>query len=617
MPTRRFKRLSIELLEGRLPLAATRFAVIGDYGDDSPGEAAVATLVKSWNPDFVITVGDNNYDWGHAETIDPNIGKYYQEFIGNYIGTYGPGSPTNRFFPALGNHDWFAPPVPSIQPYLDYFTLPGAGFANSSGNERYYEFRWGDLHFFSLDSDHHEPDGILADSTQAAWLQGALAASTARWQIVYMHHPPYSSGGIYFDDPDLQWPFREWGADAVLTGHNHIYERLVIDGMTYIVNGLGGRSRYTIAPPARAGSQIRFNAEFGAQLVTADDVGLTFEFFSVDNLAQGGTLIDRTILPANQVVGRHVYYRDSAFAGAGAVQTAIAPDKTPLLAGQTATFANYTSYDRGLNGVVIDLSGPTANLTAADFEFRRGNVNDVASWTAAAPPETILTQLGGGPNGSTRVVLGWSDAAAVRDGWLQVTVRANAATGLGQSDVFYYGNVIGESGNSAADALVDLDDVFGVRSQGPMPVGLSSRYDFNRDGLVNVADEAIALVRQNVLAADVSGDDRVGLRDLIRIQQRFGQAVATVRDGDLDGDARVTARDLALLAMSLGETAPQAMIESRVRLISMPAASPPSAIKVHVNPERPVLQARGHALRTSVVRRLQQVSGHTNRRSIE
>ena len=98
------------------------------------------------------------------------------------------------------------------------------------------------MHFFGLDSDENEPDGVTVDSPQAAWLQQAMTASTARWQIVAMHHPPYSSGGIYLDDPDLQWPFKEWGADAVLTGHNHIYERLVIDGLNYTVNGLGGRS---------------------------------------------------------------------------------------------------------------------------------------------------------------------------------------------------------------------------------------------------------------------------------------------------------------------------------------------------------------------------------------
>ncbi|MHA2403557.1 MAG: hypothetical protein ACXADH_11250, partial [Candidatus Kariarchaeaceae archaeon] len=68
-----------------------RFAVIGDYGNGSNNEALVASLVAGWNPDFVITTGDNNYPDGAAETIDQKIGRFYSDFIGNYTGSYGSG----------------------------------------------------------------------------------------------------------------------------------------------------------------------------------------------------------------------------------------------------------------------------------------------------------------------------------------------------------------------------------------------------------------------------------------------------------------------------------------------------------------------------------------------
>jgi len=100
-------------------LLAIDFAVIGDYGFDGPSELAVADMVKSWNPDFVVSVGDNNYDNGEAATIDANVGQYYQEFVGNYTGAYGPGSPTDRFYPTPGNHDYL---TTDAQPYYDYFT---------------------------------------------------------------------------------------------------------------------------------------------------------------------------------------------------------------------------------------------------------------------------------------------------------------------------------------------------------------------------------------------------------------------------------------------------------------------------------------------------------------
>ena len=99
-----------------------QFAAIGDYGLAGRVEMDVSNLVKSWNPDFVITLGDNNYEYGEASTIDKNIGQYYHAFISPYAGSFGTGDTVNRFFPALGNHDWL---TAGAQPYLDYFTLPG------------------------------------------------------------------------------------------------------------------------------------------------------------------------------------------------------------------------------------------------------------------------------------------------------------------------------------------------------------------------------------------------------------------------------------------------------------------------------------------------------------
>jgi tartrate-resistant acid phosphatase type 5 len=260
-----------------------RFAVIGDYGLVGKPAADVAALVKSWNPDFVITTGDNNYPDGAFETIDENIGQYYHEFIHPYKGVYGPGAPENRFFPSLGNHDYY---TQNAQPYFDYFELPG--------NERYYDFTWGPLHLFAVNSNYQEPDGVGRSSAQAAWLRDGLAASELPWKIVYMHHPPYSSG--YHGPVDwIVWPFGEWGASAVLTGHDHHYERLDIDGVPFFVNGLGGGAIYNLKQP-QPGSQVRFNRDWGAQLVTATRTQLKFEFYT-----RAGELVDTFALQAEPV----------------------------------------------------------------------------------------------------------------------------------------------------------------------------------------------------------------------------------------------------------------------------------------------------------------------------
>lgn len=257
------------------PNLALRFAVIGDFGEDGKPEADVAALVHGWAPDIVITVGDNNYPDGKAVTIDANVGQFYQDFIFPYIGKYGQGAAENRFFPTLGNHDWH---TTGAKPYLDYFSLPG--------NERYYDFVRGPVHFFALDSDENEPDGVGSRTVQAAWLQEGLAGSTSTWNIVYFHYPPYSSG-MHGSTSWMRWPFAAWGADAVLAGHDHTYERLSVDGIPYFVDGVGGNELYdfiNILPE----SQFRFNADYGAMLVTATSTDLHFEFYS-----RSGTLIDQ------------------------------------------------------------------------------------------------------------------------------------------------------------------------------------------------------------------------------------------------------------------------------------------------------------------------------------
>jgi peptidoglycan/xylan/chitin deacetylase (PgdA/CDA1 family) len=257
-----------------------RFAVIGDYGLAGEAELDVANLVKSWNPEFVITTGDNNYPAGSASTIDQNIGQYYQEFIYPYTGSYGPGATYNRFFPSLGNYDWDSP---NAQPYLDYFTLPG--------NERYYDFVQGPIHFFAIDSDSREPDGIISSSAQAIWLQNALAASTSAWNLVYMHHPPHSSGD-HGSTSELQWPYAAWGADVVLAGHDHDYERLLHNGIPYFVNGLGGGATDPFGTIVSE-SQIRYNEDYGAMLVDANEAQITFQFIN-----RAGAVIDSYALEA-------------------------------------------------------------------------------------------------------------------------------------------------------------------------------------------------------------------------------------------------------------------------------------------------------------------------------
>jgi len=208
-----------------------------------------------------------------------------------------------------------------------------------------------------------------------------------------------------------------------------------------------------------------------------------------------------TVSGAPAVVGRHVFYNHSAFDGQNpdanaADDDAVAPDKAALLPGETATFANYTSYDRGINGIMIDVDGLPAGAVpdAEDFLFRLGNHDDPATWNFAPSPTSITVREGAGVDGSDRISIIWRDHE-IQNRWLQVTVLAGPHTGLAEPDVFYFGNAVGETGDSADDARVNAVDVLLARNNPHTfldPASIDSGYDFNRDARINATDLLIA-----------------------------------------------------------------------------------------------------------------------------
>lgn len=206
-----------------------------------------------------------------------------------------------------------------------------------------------------------------------------------------------------------------------------------------------------------------------------------------------------------QVVGRRVFYNQSAWDGNGAGANAaddgaVGTDKAALLTAQKAGLANYTSYTRGLNGIMVDVLGLPAGAgpVVADFAFRTGNNNTVGGWVAGPAPLVsggVTVRRGAGVGGSDRITLIWGADAATKK-WLQVRVKAGAATGLAVDDVFYFGNAIGETGNQAGvSAIVNATDEILTRNNprslfSAAPVTFA--YDFNRDKQVNATDQIAA-----------------------------------------------------------------------------------------------------------------------------
>ncbi len=244
-----------------------------------------------------------------------------------------------------------------------------------------------------------------------------------------------------------------------------------------------------------------FTANDGVAVTGSVSVGTDYTDLAGNSGTAGSDTVSINTLDAASVAGRFVFYNRSFFDGNSAAansndDAAIATDKQPLFAGGAASFANYTSYSRGINGIMVDIAGlaDAGSLDASHFSFRIGNSNTLGTWVTAATPTSVAVRAGAGTDGADRVTLIWEDGV-IAGTWLEVTVGANAATGLATPDVFYFGNAPGESGNSATNAFVDGTDFAAARDNprnflNRAPIDF--RFDYNRDSFVDGSDLAVA-----------------------------------------------------------------------------------------------------------------------------
>jgi len=195
------------------PLGQTfSFAVFGDTRTGHTRHQEVADAILAAAPDFVIHTGDFVED-GRVSSQWTTFFSVEQDLLQQ-----------SPIFGALGNHEH------DSSKYFDAFHLPG--------NERWYSFDYGNVHFTAL-----ELDGGPIGPAQLTWLENDLAAAAQQWKVVFFHVPPYSSG-CHGSDPvvreSLEPLFTRYGVDLVFNGHDHDYERSVADGVVYIVAGGGG-----------------------------------------------------------------------------------------------------------------------------------------------------------------------------------------------------------------------------------------------------------------------------------------------------------------------------------------------------------------------------------------
>ena len=242
----------------------------------SAGDEATASLLDGIGG-TVFTLGDNVYEKGTSS-----------EFANCYEPSWGRHK--TRTYPALGNHEY---ETPGASGYFGYF-----GAAAGDPTKGYYSYDLGSWHVVVLNSNCEQVGGCGTGSPQERWLREDLKAHPAACTAAYFHHPRFSSYGSYTNVS--MGPFWEalydMGADVVLSGHSHTYERFAAQdpdgqadpaqGIRQFVVGTGGKSLHSFGTTVRANSEVRIDDTYGVLKLTLHAGGYDWEFVPVD----GGTL---------------------------------------------------------------------------------------------------------------------------------------------------------------------------------------------------------------------------------------------------------------------------------------------------------------------------------------
>jgi hypothetical protein len=259
-------------------------AVLVAAGDvascSSRGDEATAGLLDARPAATVAVLGDSVYERGTPS-----------EFADCYAPTWGRHKARTR--PAAGNHEYATPRAAA---YYAYF-----GEAAGDPGTGYYSYDLGPWHVVVANSNC-EVVSCAAGSAQERWLRADLAAHPAACTLAYWHHPRFSSGAGHGSDPATAPIFSalyEGGADVVLAGHDHNYERFeplepkgALDqarGIRSFVVGTGGRSHYGFREPPLTGSAVRNSDTFGVLALTLRPEGYDWEFVPIP----GWTFSDR------------------------------------------------------------------------------------------------------------------------------------------------------------------------------------------------------------------------------------------------------------------------------------------------------------------------------------
>jgi hypothetical protein len=272
-----------------------RIAAAGDIAC-APGKPVTSQGCQQGAVSDLLVVGN------YAAVLALGDVQYYCGSLAAFNQVYAPswGRVLSRTHPVIGNHEYLTSgDVGCSQSnaggagYFDYF-----GAAAGTRGQGYYSFDVGAWHLIALNSNCGDVGGCDPSTPEGRWLAQDLAAHRNRCTLAYWHIPLFSSGGRAKRTALPLWTqLYDAGADVVLTGHDHIYERFApqrpdggLDarsGIREFVVGTGGANHTTIRSVA-PNSEVRNVTTFGVLELTLSDGSYDWQF----RPESGGTFTD-------------------------------------------------------------------------------------------------------------------------------------------------------------------------------------------------------------------------------------------------------------------------------------------------------------------------------------
>ena len=279
---------------GSLSVNATNPVLLmaGDIGDCKRGDDEQTAALIDTMPGIVVPLGDNAY-------LDGTPADY----TNGYDPTWGRQKARTR--PVAGNHDYNCQPqyIPACEtPAAGYFGYFGAAAGNPANG--YYSYELGSWFVIVLNTGTDRPVLMEAGSEQEQWLRGQLASHSQQCVLALMHHPRFSTTAnrspITLHLAALWNALYEYGADLVVNGHDHNYQRFAPqrpDGTLDATVGIrqltvgtgGGETLYDLGPiPQGSNLEVRNDQTFGVLKLTLKNGGYDWRFAP----AAGATFTD-------------------------------------------------------------------------------------------------------------------------------------------------------------------------------------------------------------------------------------------------------------------------------------------------------------------------------------